>query len=83
MRWPIVIRAHSLVQSFAEVDAGLTGLTGISWGGYLTCMTVGVDHRFKVAVPVYGCGFLHENSAWLNNFKKLGPERACRVGAAF
>jgi len=23
-----------------------------------------VDHRFKVAVPVYGCGFLHENSVW-------------------
>jgi hypothetical protein len=24
----------------------------------------GVDPRFKAAVPVYGCGFLHENSYW-------------------
>lgn len=70
-----IIRAHSLLRSFEEVDPERTGLNGISWGGYLTCMTVGVDHRFKVAVPVYGCGFLHENSVWLNNFKKLGPER--------
>ncbi len=71
-----VVRAHSLIRSLPEVDAERTGLTGISWGGYLTCMTVGVDDRFKVAVPVYGCGFLHDNSTWLGNFKKIGPERA-------
>ena len=35
-----------------------------SWGGYLTCILAGIDHRFKVAVPVYGCGFLHEDSYW-------------------
>jgi len=70
-----VIRAHSLLRSLPEVDAERTGVTGISWGGYLTCMTVGVDQRFKVAVPVYGCGFLHENSTWLGNFKRLGPQR--------
>jgi dienelactone hydrolase len=78
--WPYhavadVIRAHSLLRSLPEVDADRTGITGISWGGYLTCMTVGIDHRFKVAVPVYGCGFLHENSVWLDRFKKLGPQR--------
>jgi len=78
--WPYhavanIIRAHSLLRSFEEVDPERTGLTGISWGGYLTCLTVGVDHRFKVAVPVYGCGFLQDNSAWLNNFQKLGPDR--------
>jgi hypothetical protein len=31
----------------------------------------GVDSRFKAAVPVYGCGFLHENSAWLDRFAKM------------
>jgi dienelactone hydrolase len=31
-----VIRAHSLIRSFPEVDAELTAVTGISWGGYLT-----------------------------------------------
>jgi PhoPQ-activated pathogenicity-related protein len=35
----------------------------------------GLDNRFKAAVPVYGCGFLHENSHWVPMFKKLGPEK--------
>ena len=55
-----VVRAHSLVRSFPEVDAERTGLTGISWGGIVTCNVVGVDGRFKFAAPVYGCGFLFE-----------------------
>ncbi|MFP6873332.1 MAG: alpha/beta fold hydrolase [Verrucomicrobiales bacterium] len=59
-----VIRAHSLLRSFPEVDVGNVALTGISWGGYLTCIVAGVDDRFKVAMPVYGCGFLRENSVW-------------------
>ncbi len=69
-----IIRAHSLLRSMPQVDPDRIGVTGISWGGYLTCMVSGVDDRFKVAVPVYGCGFLHDNSTWLNQFKKLGPE---------
>lgn len=59
-----VIRGHSLVRSLPEVDAGRVGVTGISWGGYLTCMVAGLDPRWQVAVPVYGCGFLGENSYW-------------------
>lgn len=71
-----VILAHSLIRSFPEVDAEKTGITGISWGGYLTCIAAGVDQRFKFAAPVYGCGFLGENSAWLNDFQRLGQDRA-------
>ena len=63
-----VILAHSLLRSLPEVDADKTALTGISWGGYLTCLVSGIDQRFKASVPVYGCGFLDDNSAWLNNF---------------
>src|SRR5262249_7336888 len=33
-----VILAHSLLRSFDEVDPARTGLIGISWGGYLTCI---------------------------------------------
>ena len=66
-----VILAHSLIRSLPEVDAGRTAVTGISWGGYLTCIAAGLDNRFKAAVPVYGCGFLHENSVWLNQFAKM------------
>lgn len=68
-----VIRAHSLVRSFPEVDPERTAITGISWGGYLTCIVAGLDDRFKAAVPVYGCGFLHDNSAWVARYEKMSP----------
>ena len=71
-----VVRGHSLLRSFPEVDTGRIGITGISWGGYLTCITAGVDDRFAFAVPVYGCGFLGDNSAWLECFKAMGREQA-------
>lgn len=70
-----VILAHSLVRSFDEVDSSRTAVTGISWGGYLTCIVAGLDNRFKAAVPVYGCGFLHDNSTWLGRFAKMSPEQ--------
>ena len=70
-----VILAHSLIRSFDEVDESRTAITGISWGGYLTCIVAGLDSRFKAAVPVYGCGFLHENSAWLDRFSKMTPQQ--------
>ena len=54
-----VMRAHSLIRGFPEVDPDRTAVTGISWGGYLTCLVASVDDRFKAAVPVYGCGFLY------------------------
>lgn len=66
--WPMhavanVIRAHTLLRSFPEVDAERTAVTGISWGGYTTCLVASLDERFKAAVPVYGCGFLHEGES--------------------
>ena len=57
------IRAHSLIGSFRETDPNKTALTGISWGGYLTCLTASLDARFKAAVPVYGCGFLYDGES--------------------
>ena len=71
-----VALAHSLIRSYPEVDADRIGVTGISWGGYLTSVVAGVDSRFKCAVPVYGCGYLGENSVWLPAFEKLGKEKA-------
>ncbi|MGV3533073.1 MAG: alpha/beta hydrolase family protein [Chthoniobacteraceae bacterium] len=70
-----VVLAHSLIRSLPEVDVERTGVTGISWGGYLTCIVAGIDARFKVAVPQYGCGFLAENSAWSKEwFDPTKPE---------
>ncbi|MCA9155921.1 MAG: acetylxylan esterase, partial [Planctomycetales bacterium] len=82
-QWPYhavanVLLAHSLIREFPEVDGDRTAVTGISWGGYLTCIVAGVDSRFKAAVPVYGCGHLHEHSAWLSRFDRMTPEQRDR-----
>ena len=70
-----VVRGHSLLASLPEVDRTHIGITGISWGGYLTCIVAGIDDRLKVAVPVYGCGFLGDDSAWKDgSLAKLMPE---------
>lgn len=74
-----VVLAHSLLRSLPEVDPQRTALTGISWGGYLTCLTAGVDSRFKAAVPVYGCGFLGDNSAWSAKQIAGMPEESRRL----
>lgn len=74
-----VIRGHSLLASLPEVDAQRIGITGISWGGYLTCIVAGLDNRLKVAVPVYGCGFLGENSVWKNSsLARMSPAAQAR-----
>lgn len=80
--WPFhaaasVMRAHTLLRSFPEVDAEHTAVTGISWGGYTTCLVASLDDRFKAAVPVYGCGFLHEGeSVQKPSIDKLGDFKA-------
>ena len=73
-----VIRAHSLIRSFPEIYEGRTAITGISWGGYLTCIVAGLDRRFQAAVPVYGCGFLTGGSAWDSTFAKMSKKQRAR-----
>ncbi len=83
--WPYhaaasVIRAHNILRSFPEVDAEHTAVTGISWGGYTTCLVASLDDRFKAAVPVYGCGFLHEGeSVQKPSIDQLGERAALWV----
>ena len=69
-----IILAHSLLRSFPEVDPKRIGLTGISWGGFLTCIAAGLDPRFSFAAPVYGCGFLGDSSIWTDKFLKMGRD---------
>ena len=75
-----VVRAHSLLRSFPQVDPARIGITGISWGGYLTCIAAGIDQRFAFAAPVYGCGFLTEIPNWRVEFDKMKPGNAERWG---
>jgi len=42
-----VIRAHSLLRRLPGVDADRTAITGISWGGYLTCIVASLDLRIN------------------------------------
>ena len=67
-----VIRSHSFLRSMPEVDSARIGITGISWGGYLTCIAAGVDGRFAWAAPVYGCGFYADGSAWAKTLSDMG-----------
>jgi len=71
-----IIRAHSLLLSFPEIDKKHIGITGISWGGWLTSLTVGYDHRFCYAASVYGCGYLNEGglTRTVKPLAKLSPE---------
>lgn len=79
-----IIRGHNLLRSLPEVDKDRIAVTGISWGGYLTCIVAGLDDRLKAAVPVYGCGFLHENSVWKEpRFSKMSEEQRTRWVEAF
>ena len=68
-----VLRGHALLASRPEVDARRIAMTGISWGGYLTCILAGLDDQLQAAVPVYGCGFIYENSFWVENNFWSGP----------
>jgi dienelactone hydrolase len=79
-QWPYhavaaIARANSYLRSLPEVDASNVGITGISWGGYLTCLAASVDPRFKFAVPVYGCGFLDQGPTWSGAINDYGHDR--------
>lgn len=56
-----IIRAHTLMASFPEVNADKIGMIGPSWGGTLTSTVMGVDARLKFAIPIYGAGYLSES----------------------
>jgi dienelactone hydrolase len=54
------VLANSLLRSLPEVDSDKVGIMGVSWGGVITATTIGIDDRFRFAVPTYGCGDLAE-----------------------
>lgn len=69
--------AHSLLRAQPQVDADRIGVTGISWGGYLTSIIAGVDPRYKFACPVYGCGFTLDHN-FAGSVMAQGKERGER-----
>ncbi|EDM26037.1 prolyl oligopeptidase family protein [Lentisphaera araneosa HTCC2155] len=59
-----LLRAHTLLATQPGVDPKRIGVSGISWGGYLTSLIMGIDFRYSAAIQVYGCGFITDNSTW-------------------
>ena len=78
-----VISCTSFIASFEEVDASRIGITGVSYGGFLTCLAAGFDDRYVFAAPVYGClansGSDAEFGSYIDNNK--GAEIWDGVGA--
>jgi len=72
------VAGHSLLAAQPEVAPDQIGVTGLSWGGYLTCLVTGADTRFCGAAPVYGCGFLGEDSIWRDNYFPSRPPAEVR-----
>ena len=57
-----LMKVITLLSSMSNVNKDLIGATGISWGSYLLGILLGVDHRLAFAMPVYGAGYLNEDS---------------------
>lgn len=55
-----IMLAHSFLRSLPGVDTERVGVTGNSWGGFLTLLSAAVDKRYRFAAPVYGCGYYDE-----------------------
>lgn len=89
--------AFNLLETLAEVDATRLGITGISWGAYLTTLLCGyLDQRVKVAFALYGSGCYdagtvfqeelnrlpeHERALWLRHYD--AGKHADRITATF
>ena len=52
-----IIRCHSLLRSFPQVNAEKTGIVGASWGGFFALTVAGYDQRFKCVISAYAAGF--------------------------
>ncbi|WP_299248007.1 carbohydrate-binding protein [uncultured Aquimarina sp.] len=69
-----ILKAHSLIASFPEVNANKIGVLGASWGGTLTSTVMGVDSRLAWAIPIYGAGFLSESDGHQGDALAAGAE---------
>ena len=59
-----IILSNNVLRARSDVNPNLICLTGISWGGVATSFASAVDKRFACFAPVYGAGYLYEDSKW-------------------
>lgn len=72
--WPgqatqMVVLANNLLRNIDKIDSSKIGISGISWGGYLTSLMTGIDNRFAFANPIYGCGYLDLSNTYFYSDK--------------
>ena len=71
-----VILAHNILRADPKIDSSKIGISGISWGGVITTITIGYDTRFAFAVPIYGSGYLSCGLSGLNEvWRRPGAQR--------
>ncbi len=67
------LRGLALLRSQPDVDRARIGVTGGSWGGYMTTMVSGLaGDRVKACFAIYGCGFYDHGSTWQTSINALG-----------
>lgn len=66
------ILAHNLLKNDPVVDGDSIGITGISWGGIITALTIGYD-KYAFAVPQYCSGYLDESLTYSGKYCKDYP----------
>jgi dienelactone hydrolase len=63
-----------MVRSQPETDVNNIGVTGGSWGGFMTAMVSGISgDRVDASFAIYGCGYYDVGSEWRRNLETLSP----------
>ncbi|OGV70578.1 MAG: hypothetical protein A3K19_06630 [Lentisphaerae bacterium RIFOXYB12_FULL_65_16] len=67
----------ALLRTQPDVDRARIGVTGGSWGGYMTTMVTSLaGARVKTAFSIYGCGFYDIGSIWRPDLEAMPRDRA-------
>jgi cephalosporin-C deacetylase-like acetyl esterase len=64
-----------ILRSQPEVDTDNIGITGGSWGGYMTTMISGLaGSKINASFCIYGCGYYELGSHWSAGLEKMPAE---------
>lgn len=69
------IMSNNILRARDDVDESRIVLTGNSWGGYVTCVTAGVDKRFAAFATTNGCGYVYNDTTWQKDGKFGGEQK--------
>ena len=58
------MHCNSILRARKDVDSSRIVMTGNSWGGFVTCVTAGVDKRFAAFASTNGTGFVYNDTTW-------------------